>query len=72
MHGEGIWADLIRQRFEKTVERLGLGVRSGRFKGLDTSLFQRPSITPMLERKTLAAKKQSSKAQDSGEQFELF
>jgi hypothetical protein len=39
---------------------------------LDTSLFQRPSITPVLERKTLAAKKQSSKAQDSGEQFELF
>jgi DNA repair photolyase len=72
MHGEGIWADLIRQRFEKTVERLGLGVRSGRFKGLDTSLFQRPSITPTHEPKTPAAKKKSSRAQDSGKQFELF
>ena len=44
MHGEGIWADLIRQRFEKTVLRLGLGIRSGRFKGLDTSRFRRPSV----------------------------
>jgi hypothetical protein len=25
MQGEGVWADLIRQRFTKTVERLGLG-----------------------------------------------
>ena len=46
MHGEGIWADLIRQRFEKAVLRLGLGVRSGRFKGLDTSRFRRPSVAP--------------------------
>jgi DNA repair photolyase len=72
MHGHGIWADLIRQRFEKTVARLGLGVRSGRFKGLDTSLFQRPSIAPALERNLRAAKKQSSKVQDSGGQFDLF
>ena len=32
MHGEGIWADVIRQRFEKKVARLGIGIRSGRFK----------------------------------------
>jgi hypothetical protein len=39
---------------------------------LDTSLFQRPSITPTHEPKTPAAKKKSSRAQDSGKQFELF
>jgi DNA repair photolyase len=72
MHGQGIWADLIRQRFEKTVARLGLGIRSGRFKGLDTSLFRRPSITPALEPNTGAEKKKSSRGQNSGGQFELF
>jgi DNA repair photolyase len=44
MHGEGIWADVIRQRFEKTVARLGMGVRSGRFEGLDSSRFRPPSV----------------------------
>lgn len=44
MHGEGIWADLIRQRFEKAVLRLGIGIRSGRFKGLDVSRFRPPSV----------------------------
>ena len=43
MHGEGIWADMIRQRFEKCVMRIGLGVRSGRFSSLDTSQFRPPS-----------------------------
>lgn len=42
MHGEGIWADLLRQRFEKAVSRLGIGIRSGRFQGLDSSRFRRP------------------------------
>jgi DNA repair photolyase len=42
MQGEGIWADLIRQRFEKAVSRLGMGIRSERFKGLDSSRFCRP------------------------------
>jgi DNA repair photolyase len=46
MHGEGIWADMIRQRFEKCVARIGLGVRSGRFSSLDTSRFRPPSPTP--------------------------
>jgi DNA repair photolyase len=45
MHGEGIWADMIRQRFEKCVARVGLGVRSGRFSSLDTSRFRPPSQT---------------------------
>jgi DNA repair photolyase len=45
MHGEGVWADMIRQRFEKCVARIGLGVRSGRFSSLDTSRFRPPSPT---------------------------
>jgi DNA repair photolyase len=46
MHGEGIWAGLIRQRFEKAAERLGIGSRAGRFKALDTSRFRRPLAVP--------------------------
>ena len=42
MKGEGVWADLIRQRFEKAVARLGLGRRSESFRGLDTSRFRHP------------------------------
>ena len=29
MRGEGVWADLIRQRFEKAVHRLGLHGKGG-------------------------------------------
>jgi hypothetical protein len=47
MHGEGVWADLIRQRFTKTVELLGTG-GSGmlRFEQLDFSRFRRPQTVP--------------------------
>jgi len=46
MHGEGVWADLIRQRFTKTVERLGLSKHGGRFERLDTTQFRRPLVVP--------------------------
>lgn len=46
MHGEGVWADLIRQRFSKTVERLGMGELRGRFGRLDVSQFRRPLVVP--------------------------
>lgn len=46
MHGEGVWSDLIRQRFNKTVERMGLGALRGRFERLDTSQFRRPLVVP--------------------------
>jgi DNA repair photolyase len=46
MHGEGVWADLIRQRFTKTVERLGMGGLRGRFERLDVSQFRRPTVVP--------------------------
>ena len=46
MHGEGVWADLIRQRFDKTVDKLGLGALRGRFERLDRSQFRRPLVVP--------------------------
>ena len=46
MHGEGIWADLIRQRFTKAVERLGMGGLRSRFDKLDMAQFRRPLVVP--------------------------
>jgi DNA repair photolyase len=46
MHGEGIWADLIRQRFTKAVKRLGMDGYTGRFSKLDGSQFKRPLVVP--------------------------
>ena len=43
MRGEGVWADLIRQRFEKAAARLGLGARTAGFGKLDASRFRRPA-----------------------------
>ncbi len=45
MRGEGVWADMIRQRFEKTISRLGID-RSARFSTLDTSKFRKPLSVP--------------------------
>jgi DNA repair photolyase len=45
MRGEGLWADMIRQRFEKTLLRLGIH-RSARFSTLDTSVFRKPLSVP--------------------------
>ncbi|SHL62180.1 DNA repair photolyase [Nitrosospira sp. Nsp11] len=81
MHGEGIWADVIRQRFEKTVARLGIGIRSGRFKGLDSSSFRPPSVASAVAPAEATAKSGSSgakkmrveaKSGKSGGQRELF
>jgi DNA repair photolyase len=46
MRGEGVWADLIRQRFDKAVQKLGLARRSGSFRALDGSRFRRPMTVP--------------------------
>jgi DNA repair photolyase len=46
MHGEGVWADLIHQRFSKTVERRGMAGLRGRFEKLDVSQFRRPLVVP--------------------------
>jgi DNA repair photolyase len=41
MKGEGLWADVIRQRFEKAIARLDIK-KSSRFNWLDTSKFRKP------------------------------
>lgn len=51
MHGDGVWADLIRQRFEKAAERLGFKSLRGRFGRLDRSQFRRPVVVPALTRR---------------------
>jgi DNA repair photolyase len=66
MKGEGVWADLIRQRFEKAALRLGAGRRSGKFKALDASMFRAPEVMP---RSTPGAP-QSAKGADP--QLDLF
>lgn len=45
MRGEGIYADLIRQRFKKSLRKLTLP-DGGRFAGLDHTLFRRPLQVP--------------------------
>ncbi|MGN6318036.1 PA0069 family radical SAM protein [Trinickia sp.] len=42
MKGEGAWADLLKQRFDKAVKRLGLNAR--RHGILDMSHFKRPTV----------------------------
>lgn len=42
MKGEGAWAELLRQRFDKAVKRLGLNAR--RHGILDMSHFKRPTV----------------------------
>ena len=46
MHGEGVWADLIRQRFTKAAEKYGLGVNARRHERLDCAQFIRPRVVP--------------------------
>lgn len=46
MQGEGIWADLFRQRFQKAIARLGIN-RSKRFSELDNSRFRKPRVVSL-------------------------
>lgn len=50
MKGEGLWADMIRQRFEKAVGRLNVG-RSSRFNWLDTTKFRKPLSIPATKKR---------------------
>ena len=43
MRGEGVWAELIRQRFKKAAARFGLTARAESFRALDASRFRRPA-----------------------------
>jgi DNA repair photolyase len=55
MKGEGVWADLIKQRAEKAIRRFGLEKRGTRFRQLDASQFKRPLVVPPLSAKAKAA-----------------
>lgn len=46
MHGQGVWADLLHQRFTKAIARLGIN-RSGRFRIMDGSRFRKPLTVPV-------------------------
>jgi DNA repair photolyase len=49
MHGEGLWAEMIAQRFRKAAT--GLNPNKGsRYYGLDTSKFRKPQIIPAKKR----------------------
>ncbi|QJE03392.1 PA0069 family radical SAM protein [Massilia forsythiae] len=54
MTGEGVWADLIRQRFTKAVKRLGLDGYTSRFNKLDGEQFRRPVVVPKTAKQTIA------------------
>lgn len=45
MRGEGVWAELIRQRFLKALKRQTIK-HQGRFGQLDCSLFRKPQFVP--------------------------
>ncbi|MYN07666.1 PA0069 family radical SAM protein [Massilia sp. FT127W] len=55
MKGEGVWADLIRQRAEKAIRRFGMEKRGSRFRQLDASQFKRPQVVPPAGAKAKAA-----------------
>lgn len=63
MRGEGVWADLLRQRFDKCVVRLGMGRRWGSFGTLDSSRFRRPLVVPAAD---------AAKGSNTSGQFDLF
>lgn len=69
MHGEGVWADLVRQRFEKAANRLGIG-RYGRNFKLDATRFRPPDPPP--EKPARAAAPATPPAPPSNPQMRLF
>ncbi|WP_373988090.1 PA0069 family radical SAM protein [Duganella sp. BuS-21] len=55
MKGEGVWAELIRQRVKIASERLGLSGHGSRFHRMDASQFTRPLVAPPLGVRAKAA-----------------
>lgn len=55
MKGEGVWAELIRQRVKIASERLGLSGQGSRFHRMDASQFTRPLVVPPLGARAKAA-----------------
>ncbi len=58
MRGDGVWADLIRQRFEKAVKRYGLNSQRTRFGTLDSTQFRRPDWVPPVRAKRIIEEEQ--------------
>ncbi len=46
MRGEGVWADLLHQRFTTALRKLRLGKREATYAALDSSRFRRPRYVP--------------------------
>ena len=46
MRGQGVWAELIRQRFRAALKKLGVEGRMAEFTTLDCSHFRRPQHVP--------------------------
>jgi DNA repair photolyase len=55
MKGEGVWAELIRQRVKIASERLGLPGPAPRFLHMDATQFSRPLVVPPLGARAKAA-----------------
>lgn len=79
MRGEGTWADLIRQRFQKAANRLALTSRARGYLGMDCSRFRAPAAVPSIpfavsSERISEAKNEtiSKKPQDFRAQLELF
>lgn len=81
MRGQGIWGDLIQQRFQKAVNRLGLAARPGGYLRMDCSRFRAPppavapSIPSAAPAKTASQAKNKmidGKIPDRCGQLELF
>jgi DNA repair photolyase len=71
MHGEGIWADLIRQRFEKAAARFNMA-RHGRDFRLDASRFTPPDPPPQLSELKSKPKSGATAAAPPNPQLKLF
>ncbi|QBE65155.1 PA0069 family radical SAM protein [Pseudoduganella lutea] len=55
MSGQGLWADLIRQRVEKAIQRCGMAGRGSRFRQLDCTRFRPPLVVPQMGAKAKQA-----------------
>ena len=66
MHGTGVWADLLKQRFGNACRRLGVTHRDRAYATLDTSQFRRPVPMPSAQEQARA------KAAKIAGQMDLF
>lgn len=63
MRGEGVWADLLKQRFNAAMRKTGLNKRQQDFGRLDCSQFRRPLHVPTADNNIVS---------DAPRQFDMF